>query len=375
MARHHLVWGFDICPKTTERVIVARSLAETVRAKEFVFIAVPTPHHPAYDGAAPTSHLEPREFDYEPVKNVLSEMAPYISLRQKIVLISTVLPGTCRREFASLVPAGAHLLYNPYFIAMGTVQQDFESPEFIIIGTEDGSEDAADDLIRLYKTMIGDQVFHTVTWEEAEAVKMFYNTFISFKLGFVNMIQDVAVRLGHMDVDRVTGPLSSAGMRILSPMYMRAGMGDGGPCHPRDNIALRALSKRLDLGYDLFAGMIACREAQAQNLARFLCSFRLPVIILGKSYKPEVPLIAGSSSMLTGHYVGKHGDFRGFIDPLTGDSVEEDEPATYLLAHGGSRWYERNYPPDSVIVDPWRSCPPIAQCRVVHYGNTRGKCS
>jgi UDPglucose 6-dehydrogenase len=74
-------------------------------------------------------------------------------------------------------------------------------------------------------------------------MKIFYNTFISNKISLVNMIQDVAVKLGNMNVDRVTTALTKSTQRITGPAYMRAGMGDGGACHPRDNIALRWLAK------------------------------------------------------------------------------------------------------------------------------------
>ena len=77
------------------------------------------------------------------------------------------------------------------------------------------------------------------TWDEAECIKVFYNTFISAKIGLVNMIQDVAVKQGNINVDVVTNALAKSSMRIMGPKYMTAGLGDAGPCHPRDNIALR----------------------------------------------------------------------------------------------------------------------------------------
>ena len=71
----------------------------------------------------------------------------------------------------------------------------------------------------------------------------------------IGAIQDVAHKLGHMDVDKVTQALAKSTQRIVSPAYMKAGMGDGGACHPRDNIALRWMSENLGLGYDLFDAM------------------------------------------------------------------------------------------------------------------------
>ena len=66
------------------------------------------------------------------------------------------------------------------------------------------------------------------------------------------MIQDVSMKIGHMNVDVVTNALKNSSKRIMGPSYMTAGFGDGGGCHPRDNIALRVLNERYNLGYDLF---------------------------------------------------------------------------------------------------------------------------
>ena len=77
-------------------------------------------------------------------------------------------------------------------------------------------------------------------------------TNLSAKLSLVNMIQDVAEKQGNINVDVVTDALKDSDQRIMGPRYMTAGMGDGGACHPRDNIALRLMSENLGLGYDLF---------------------------------------------------------------------------------------------------------------------------
>jgi UDPglucose 6-dehydrogenase len=368
MGRTHSVYGFDPITKPTQNVRRVNVMAEAVEGMDFVFIAVPTPHEQEYDGSIPTSRLPARDFNYTILKSVLTEIAQYVRPAHNIVIISTVLPGTCRRELAPLLPSGK-LIYNPYFIAMGTVERDFLAPEFVVIGSDVGNEGDSAALIDFYETFLREPRFHTGTWEEAEATKIFYNTFISFKLSFVNMIQDVALRLGHLNVDKVTTALSGAKQRIFSDMYMKAGMGDGGPCHPRDNIALRALAEHLDLGYDLFSAILRCREGQAENMARFLLKFGNPVIIMGKSFKPGVPYVDGSYSLLVAHYVGQAGRFAGFIDSLTGDNVDEEEPLTYLLAHGGSAFHGHQFFPRSVIVDPWRECPEIERCQVIHYGN------
>ena len=136
--------------------------------------------------------------------------------------------------------------------------------------TEDGSITGdARELIEFYQSfMQNDPRYEVGTWDEAESIKIFYNTFISTKLALVNMIQDVAEKNGNIDVDVVSGALARSTYRITGPAYMKAGMGDAGACHPRDNITLRYLADRLDLGYDLFDAIMKAREVQAENMAK-----------------------------------------------------------------------------------------------------------
>jgi UDPglucose 6-dehydrogenase len=185
----------------------------------------------------------------------------------------------------------------------------------------------------------------------------------------------------------VTDALKSADNRIVSGRYMTAGMGDGGPCHPRDNIALRFIAEKLDLGYDLFQAIIESREFQARNLARALVEAaerrQLPIIINGKTYKPGVPCTDGSYSLLVAHYVQQLGHTVIWADPQTGDTPHLDGPAVILLAHNAMVAYptasglateSHPYIPircGSVVIDPWRLCPSMNGVEVIHFGNSR----
>lgn len=378
MATKHNVTGYDVTPVTSNKITIADNLTDAILDKDIIFIAAPTPHDPLYDGKAPTSHLSPKDFDYSIVKDILTKVNDVVTKEQLVVLISTVLPGTVRRELISLID-NARFVYNPYLIAMGTVSWDMVNPEMVIIGTNDGSETGdARELTDFYKTIMQNDPRYVVgTWDEAEAIKIFYNTFISTKVGLVNMIQDVAQRQGNINVDVVTQALTESTMRILGPQYMTAGMGDGGACHPRDNIALRFMSQELDLGYDLFESIMLAREKQAENMATELLKYDLPVVIVGKAYKPRVPYTAGSASMLVGHYVEQEQTLY-YYDPELNEYPPEDlGPAVYLLAHSNavtyniSEEYDIKFAPNSIIVDPWRKQVPVEGCEVVHYGNTR----
>jgi UDPglucose 6-dehydrogenase len=229
MGNKHDVTGYDIYPKTSGRIKIASTLEDAVVGKELIFVAVQTPHDPIYGGDQPITHLKNKDFDYTIVEDVLRQVNQYATKEQLVILISTVLPGTVRARLQPCI-TNSRFIYNPYLIAMGSVEWDMVNPEMVIIGTEDGSETGdAKLLIDFYKTLMENNPRYEVgTWDEAECIKVFYNTFISAKIGLVNMIQDVAVKQGNINVDVVTGALAKSSMRIMGPKYMTAGLGDAG---------------------------------------------------------------------------------------------------------------------------------------------------
>lgn len=373
MAQHYDVVGYDVGARTPSFPMCS-TIEAAVRGRDIIFIAVPTPHNAVYGGETPTSHLPNKDFDYSIVVDVLSEINKHVNKSQLVVLISTVLPGTVRTQFIQHI-TNARFVYNPYLIAMGTIKWDMVNPEMVIIGTEDGSVTTdAQELIDFYSPfMENDPRYELGTWDEAESIKIFYNTFISAKLSLVNMIQDVAEINGNINVDVVTEALAKSTQRIMGPGYMTAGMGDGGACHPRDNIALRYLAERLDLGYDLFDGIMRAREVQAERMARACLSHGKRVCIVGKAYKPSIHYTIGSSSMLVGHYVEQHGGELSYYDPNTGDNVFP-EADVYLIGYW-ERWVEDiKWPPFITIIDPWRKLLSVFGINVIHYGNTRLQC-
>ncbi len=222
VAEVHDVVGYDISPRSPENFKMVPTLEQAVLGQDIVFIAVETPHDPQYDGKAPTSHLPNKDFDYTVVKDVLREVNAVATPSQLIVLISTVLPGTVRRELVPLIP-NARFVYNPYLIAMGTVKWDMVNPEMVMIGTEDGSETGdAKELVDFYKTIMQNDPRYIVgTWDECECIKVFYNTFISAKVSLVNMIQDVAEKQGNINAELVCDALAASDRRIMGPGYMK----------------------------------------------------------------------------------------------------------------------------------------------------------
>ena len=392
-ATKYQVRGYDIYPRSSESVKVC-DIGEVVNGSDWIFIAVPTPHEEGYDGSVPSSHKEPRDFGHEAVLDAIEKINNHATSSKKVVLISTVLPGTTRRHFISRLDPQHQFLYNPYLIAMGSVKWDMVNPEMIMIGTEDGNPNTlAQELIDIYKPLMQNNPRYEIgTWDECEAIKIFYNTFISAKVGLANMIQDFAMRIGNINVDVVTNALARSTMRIMGPKYMTAGMGDAGACHPRDNIALRWLAQEYDLGYDLFDTIMHAREIQARNLAQFLFDRStktpesLPIVIHGKAYKPDVPYCIGSYSTLVGHYLQELGVEVKYLDPLADDPTDVvtdiNKPSVILLAHNrhvtygytgqqGEDAFYCKIPQGSILVDPWRAMATTPEYTVIHYGNTR----
>lgn len=352
------VAGYDIVPKTSNLIEIREDIEDVCRDRDIVFVATPTPHEDGYDGRAPTSHLPVQDFNYDAVKKVLTKCNKHMGPNDTLVLISTVLPGTCRREFEPIV-TNTKLIYNPYLIAMGTVADDMINPEMIMIGTKKGVYETAHKAQQLeaFYNQACDNYPRVEfgTWEEVESMKIFYNTFISNKVALVNMIQDVAHKLGNMNVDVVTKALAKSTKRIVSPSYMKAGMGDGGACHPRDNIALRWLAKELDLGYDMFESIMTARERQAETMAKAILTHGKNIWFSSDSYKPGTDLVDGSSSLLVQHYIMKHGGqlVNGIDTPV--EVIVRVHETDQISADS-----------NTIIFDPWRTYPKADN--VVHYG-------
>ena len=353
------VAGYDIAHRTSQYIDIRESIEDVCRDRDIVFVATPTPHEDGYDGREPTSHLPVKDFNYDAVKKVLTKCNKHMDSVQTLVLISTVLPGTCRRELQPLV-TNTKLMYNPYLIAMGTVADDMVNPEMIMIGSKNGMTGRnckiRSELLESFYNQVCDNFprIEFGTFEEVESMKIFYNTFISNKIALVNMIQDVAHKLGNMDVDRVTQALAKSTKRIVSPAYMKAGMGDGGACHPRDNIALRWLAKDLELGYDMFESIMTAREQQAETMAKAILTHGKNIWFSSDSYKPGTDLVDGSSSLLVQHFVQKHGG-------TLANGI--DTPVEVIVRVHESDQFEAD--DSTTIFDPWRSYPQASN--VVYY--------
>jgi UDPglucose 6-dehydrogenase len=364
------IWAQEHLDKSK---IEIKSVEEVVSGSEIIFVPIQTPHNPLYEG---TTRLpdERVDFDYTFLKKGIKDLSEEIWHQQSkkvVIIISTVLPGTIRREIKPIIDTNPYfkLCYNPFFIAMGTTMRDFLHPEFILFGNDD--DWALKKTKKFYKTITHAPVFET-TIENAELIKVTYNTFISTKLAFSNIVMEMCHKLPNTNCDDVMNALAMGTDRILAESYWSGGMGDGGGCHPRDNIALSWLSRELDLSYDWFENIMKQREKQTDWLCDLIeehCEDK-KILILGKSFKSETNITVGSPSILLKNLLEERGHKVLMWDPYvdTHKLLTGKESMVYFIGTKHPDFTSYKYNKGSIIIDPWRYIPEQSNCEVIHIG-------
>ena len=362
--------------------IEIKSIEEVVGESEIIFVPIQTPHEPLYEGITRLPD-EREDFDYTYLKKGIKDLAEeiwYQQVKKVVIIASTVLPGTIRREIKPIIESNPYfkLCYNPFFIAMGTTMRDFLNPEIVLFGVD--GERTAKKVEKFYKTL-HNAPFYNTTIENAELIKVVYNTFVSTKLAFVNTLMEICHKLPNTNIDDVTNALKMCDDRIISDKYFSGGMGDGGGCHPRDNIALSWLSRELDLSHDWFDNIMKQREKQTDWLADLIEEYSdgLPINILGKSFKPETNIITGSPSILLKNILEERGHPVFMWDPYVDEPWEEikrmyddseNESQLYFIGTKHPDFTSFPYEKGSVIIDPWRYIPEQDSCEVIHVGDS-----
>lgn len=387
-----------------ETKIEVKDLFDVLVESDISFVSIQTPHDPRYEGTLPLPK-ERVDFDYSylvaGMKDIISEIVEYNSLASSsgvkpkdfvISIISTVLPGTMYREIFPLIPAGItniHVVYNPFFIAMGTTIQDFLYPEFVLLGVDD--KYAAETVEDFYNETLPsnpDKNFQVprvfkCSINTAETVKVLYNTYITQKICFANAAMELCEKT-NADVDDLIDALLLGTRRIVSGSYMRAGMGDGGGCHPRDNIALSHISQKLNISYDWWENLMVAREEQTKWLASLIATRvyeierngrKIEVMILGYTFKPETNLIVGSPALLLKNVLETIWAIKPIMyDPFIDDSytihgsqqfVEsvDDlykiycEPRIFFIGTKHEVFKNYIFPESSIVIDPFRYMP------------------
>ncbi len=379
--RYREEWVDKYLPKTNLEIT---SIDDLVKKSEIIFVPIQTPHDPLYEGITkiPDKRID---FDYSFLKAGLKDLSAAIEKNNEdkvVIIISTVLPGTIRNQIKPLLGKHTKLCYNPFFIAMGSTIRDFLYPEFILFGVDD--QNASDIAEKFYKT-ICDSPFYKTTIENAELIKVSYNTMISTKISFVNTIMEACYHLPNTNIDDVTNALKMANRRLISDAYLSGGMGDGGGCHPRDNIALSHLSQKLNLSYDWFEGIMMQREKQTEWLAKLIIdkSNDRQINILGKTFKPETNLLLGSPSILLKNILEEKGKKVFSWDPFVDEPFDKvlsinnwdnkNIKHTFFIGTKHKEFLKFKFPKNSIIIDPFRYIYNIVDSNVIRVGDNINK--
>jgi len=330
------------------------NVSEVVSNSEIIFVPIQTPHDKRYEG---TTRLpeERIDFDYSYLKTGMKTLSDEIEKQGEdkiVIIISTVLPGTIRNEIKPLLNKHIKLCYNPFFIAMGTTRQDFEHPEFVLFGMDD--EDAYNKASELYST-IHDKPVYKCAIEEAEMIKVTYNTYITMKICLANVVMEASHKLDNVNCDNVMKGLFLGTDRLMSPKYLLGGMGDGGGCHPRDNIALSWLAQKLDMSYNWYESLMVCREEQTDWLVDLIQHHRgdLPLTILGKCFKKETNLTVGSPSILLKNLLEERSEQVDMYDPWVDDYEFKLTKQCYFIGTNHDKFLDYKFPSGSIVLDPW----------------------
>lgn len=204
-------------------------------------------------------------------------------------------------------------------------------------------------------------------------IKVSYNTYIGMKIAFANTVMEICHKLPKVDCDEVTNALSMAGRRLMSGAYMTGGMGDGGGCHPRDNIALSWLARKHNLSFDWYQSVMQAREEQTAWLADLMMAEdkSIPKVILGKSFKPETNLTVGSPAILLKNILEERDCAVQMYDPhVDGEEVPEfaKKASVFFIGTKHAAFEDFEFPAGSVVLDPHRYIKDREGVKVVRIG-------
>lgn len=317
--------------------------AEAVRGSDATLIIVPTPSKA--DGA----------FTNEYVEQVLHQLAPALRERPDfhiVNVVSTVMPTSCETVFLPLLEKltgkicgqDFGLVYNPEFIAIGSVIHNFLNPDMVLIGESDMRSGAA--IRELYASMVeSSPTYAVMSLTNAEVTKLALNCFVTMKVSFANELAAVCERVPGADVDVVTRAIG-ADTRV-GGKYLKGGLGFGGPCFPRDNLAFQRFADKQGTDVRLSPAVVDINRTVVDRLERIVRD-AIPsggvVALLGLSYKAGThiveeaqPVMLAERLLAQGYHVRLH-DPKALpgLAPSLGAKAEfcDDPYAAMAGAHG-----------------------------------------
>jgi UDPglucose 6-dehydrogenase len=272
----------DLLRRNAERLTFTTDMEELLEGARLLFVCVDTP--PTYSGDA----------DLSRVRSVVRELRE--DSDHVLIMKSTVPAGTgesIRRDMPELSYVSC-----PEFLKEGTAVSDFQNPDRVVIGADPGDEEAADAVARLYEPLGGEILRTDVA--SAEMIKLASNAFLATKISFINEIANVCEEVGA-DVGQV-----AQGMGLderIGSSFLRAGIGYGGSCFPKDVSALKMLAGNTGYHFQLLTSVIEVNELQKRRvvgkLEKHLGSLiGKRVALLGLAFKPDTDDMREASSLV-----------------------------------------------------------------------------
>jgi UDPglucose 6-dehydrogenase len=300
----------ELLGRNAERLRYTLDVAEAIDRAAFVYVAVGTP--PTFSGDA----------DLSAVWTVIDEL-PSVDRRLVVVMKSTVPVGTGAKVRARLDDRGllqVGYVSNPEFTAEGTAVRDFLNPDRIVIGAFDERDgDAVEDLHRGIEAPV---VRSDVA--SAEMIKLAANAALMTRISFINEIANVCEATGA-DVVRVA---EGVGLdRRIGPSFLRAGVGYGGSCFPKDSLALKQLAANSGYHFQLLNAVIEVNELQKRRvvgkLQQHLGTLRgKKVALLGLAFKPDTDDMREAPSLvLAGRLFAEGADVTAWDPVADGNGV------------------------------------------------------
>jgi UDPglucose 6-dehydrogenase len=290
----------ELVAKNAARLNFTTDMAPVLEHARLLFVCVDTP--PTYSGDADLSRVEA----------VLDELGD--SNDHALVMKSTVPVGTGRA--IQRRRGGLGYVSNPEFLQEGSAVEDFMRPDRVVIGADGGSRDFADRVETLYSPLDAPMVRTDLA--SAEMIKLASNAFLATKISFINEIANVSEELGA-DVAEV-----ARGMGLddrIGPRFLRAGVGFGGSCFPKDVQALKQLAGNTGYHFQLLTAVVEVNELQKRRtigkLQKHLGSLvGKQIALLGVAFKPNTDDIREATSLvLAGRLAGEGANVRVY-DPV-----------------------------------------------------------
>jgi len=302
------------------RLSATTNFAAAIAATDLSFVIVPTP-------SGPTGTFSNR-FVVDAVRRIGAALRA-TSRYHVVNITSTVMPGATGGEIRAALEAASGrkvgvdvgLTYNPEFIALGSVVHDLLHPDMVLIGESDPR--AGDMLEAAYALTVppGTPV-QRMNWVCAELTKIAINTYVTTKISYANMLAEMCEQLPGADVDVVTQALGRDSR--IGAKYLKGALGYGGPCFPRDNVALAALARSLGLTADVAEATDSVNRRQVERVVRMVARLApnpATVAVLGLSYKPDTPVVEESQGVMIARALAAAGHAVLVADPVALDGA------------------------------------------------------